>query len=267
MFFKWHEETQVQFTEQPKRHIADEEFQYYNKDNAVQEHQRVAYEQVEIAAALATRRTAAQVTSICRDIKSNVEANFSHQQRGSLSESTSEPAQALEEATAEMMRRATRNQEVVSQSRSELMLNVNPMNFNSLKQCWDNFGAIKCRRHKARNLFEETRTANASVVPEVTRLQAREGHCPTESLQCEIKRRNCKDSCRISLRGTRINALMNQIWEYKQCHEHWKLGVGAPIADVSPRTQSLTDWGCLPANFGRAESICRKSRRRKSSTF
>ena len=170
MFFKWHEETQVQFTEQPKRHIADEEFQYYNKDNAVQEHQRVAYEQVEIAAALATRRTAAQVTSICRDIKSNVEANFSHQQRGSLSESTSEPAQALEEATAEMMRRATRNQEVVSQSRSELMC------WRSIRRISTNSSRVRSNTKCAqiRKLCEETRSANAKIGPDVARLQARE---------------------------------------------------------------------------------------------
>ena len=97
-------------------------------ENDVQEHQRVAYEHVESASALATDRTGAQVTSRSRDTENNVEANFSHQKRGSLIEITSESAQALEaqrhsvlqEATAEMMRRDTRNLEVVSQLRSEL---------------------------------------------------------------------------------------------------------------------------------------------------
>ena len=51
-------------------------------ENAVQEHQRVVYDQVDIAAALGTSRTAAQMTSRFRDIESNVEASFSHQQRG-----------------------------------------------------------------------------------------------------------------------------------------------------------------------------------------
>ena len=91
--------------------------------NAAQEHQRVAYEQVEVAAAFATNRTAAQMTTRFRDIENNVEANFRHQKRGLLSENTSESAQALEaqrhsqvqEATAEMMRRNTHNLEVVSQ--------------------------------------------------------------------------------------------------------------------------------------------------------
>ena len=44
---------------------------------AVQEHQWLACEQVEIAAALASSRTAAQMTSRFRDTETHVEANFS----------------------------------------------------------------------------------------------------------------------------------------------------------------------------------------------
>ena len=44
--------------------------------NAAQEHQRVAYEQVEISAAFATNRTAAQMTSRFRDIENNVDGEF-----------------------------------------------------------------------------------------------------------------------------------------------------------------------------------------------
>ena len=40
-------------------------------ENAVQERQRAAYEQVEIAAAVATRRTAAHMTSSFRDTVNN----------------------------------------------------------------------------------------------------------------------------------------------------------------------------------------------------
>ena len=50
--------------------------------------------------------------------------------------------------------------------------------------------------------YEETRTANDSIAPEVTRLQAREPNFPPESLQCEIKRRSYKDSCKISTERT-----------------------------------------------------------------
>ena len=53
-----------------------------------------AYEQVDTAAALATSRTVAHMTSRFRDIENNVEANFRHQQRGLLSEISSESAQA-----------------------------------------------------------------------------------------------------------------------------------------------------------------------------
>ena len=70
-------------------------------------------EEVEIAAALATSRTAAQMTSRFRDVENHVETNFSHEQRGLLSEIISESPQAieaqrhylLEEATAEAERR------------------------------------------------------------------------------------------------------------------------------------------------------------------
>ena len=72
------------------------------------------------AAALAVTRTAARMTSRFREIDQNAEANFSQQQRGFLSEIASESAQALEaqrrflthEATAEVMRRDTRQEEV-----------------------------------------------------------------------------------------------------------------------------------------------------------
>ena len=75
----------------------DFRYQQEHNGNAVQEHQWVAYEQVEIAAALATIRTAEQLTSRFRQIEKHVEANFSHQQRGLLlSVITSESAEALE---------------------------------------------------------------------------------------------------------------------------------------------------------------------------
>ena len=91
-------------------------YQQGHFEHAAQEHQRVGYEQVENAAALVWTCTAAQMTA-----KNDAEANFNHQQRGLLSEITSESGQTLEsqrnslihEATAEMMRRDTRNQEAV----------------------------------------------------------------------------------------------------------------------------------------------------------
>ena len=63
-------------------------FSKNNTPHAVQRHAQVAYEQVEIAAAFATSRTAAQIRFI--DIENGVEAP------GFLSKITSESAQALE---------------------------------------------------------------------------------------------------------------------------------------------------------------------------
>ena len=105
-------------------------YQQEQLENAAHEHQWVAYEEVQTAAALATSRTAAQTTSRFRDLEKNAEANFSQQQRGLLSEFMSESAQALEaqrhslihEAGAEMMRRVVN------------MPIVNPTNFNNLRQ-------------------------------------------------------------------------------------------------------------------------------------
>ena len=51
-------------------------YQHGQCESAVLEHQRVAYEQVEIAAALATSRTAAPMASRFRDIENHVETNF-----------------------------------------------------------------------------------------------------------------------------------------------------------------------------------------------
>ena len=103
-------------------------YQQEHVEHAAQKHQRAAHEQVEISAAHATSRTAKQMTSRFRDIENNIQANCSHQQPGLLFEITSESAQALEaqrhdrfqDATAEMMRRDTRNQEVVDQLRNAL---------------------------------------------------------------------------------------------------------------------------------------------------
>ena len=86
-------------------------------EHAAQKHQRVAYEEVQTAAALATSRTAAQMTFRFRDIENNAEAILSQQQRGLLSEITYESAHSLiHEAAAEMMRRDTRREDVLSLS-------------------------------------------------------------------------------------------------------------------------------------------------------
>ena len=67
------------------------------------------------------------MTSRFRDIENNVDASFSHKKRGFLSETAPESAQVpeaqrhtlIQEATAEMMRRDTHKEEVLSHVKSD----------------------------------------------------------------------------------------------------------------------------------------------------
>ena len=127
------------------------------------------------------------------NIENNVETNFSHQQRGSLSEIASESAQALEaqrhtlihEATAEMMPRVTRQGEETSQLRSDLQCYYHHHVGQSEK--FQESQAV-LRQHlersnaegvQLRRQCEETRAAKASIAPEVVRLQARQTQLST----------------------------------------------------------------------------------------
>ena len=128
---------------------------------------KTAYESDEIAAPIAASRTAAYVTSRCRDVENNVDANFSVQQRGLSSEIDFESVQTLEaqrhmtqEVTAEMIRRGARNANAFSQLRSEhfnrviYMLKVKSINFSIFKQKWDNIWILR---------IEKTRTSGACM--------------------------------------------------------------------------------------------------------
>ena len=103
-------------------------YQHEQFEIAVQEQQREAFDQVEIAVALATSRTAVQMTSRFRDIENHVEANFSYHQTEFLSQNTSLSVRALEaqrhtlvqEPTAEMIRRDAHSAEVLSHFGNEL---------------------------------------------------------------------------------------------------------------------------------------------------
>ena len=81
-------------------------------------------------------------------------------------------------------------------SPNHLHAEVNPMNFNNLKK----------------NLFEETKTANASFAPEVTRLEAREAQLSTR-VSTRRKQETELQGLLLNLvqENARINALMNQI--------------------------------------------------------
>ena len=75
------------------------QYQQEQVANAAYEHQRVAYEQVDIAAGPATNHTG-HVTSRFRDIENNVEANFSHQQRRTRTQTKNKNARTQEHTRA-----------------------------------------------------------------------------------------------------------------------------------------------------------------------
>ena len=168
--------------------------------NAAQEYEREAYKEVKTAAPLATSSTAAQMTSSFRDVENNIHANFSQQRRGLLSDISSESAQALEaqwhplihEATAEMVRRDTRKEEVLSQLRSELQdyhhhAEGQSEEFpQSQAELRHNLERSNAEGVQVRNL-EKTRTANASIAPEVVRLKARNAQLSTRGSTMRIQ--------------------------------------------------------------------------------
>ena len=113
---------------------------------------------------------------------------------------TSESAQALEaqrhsllqESTAEMMVRDDHIADVLSQIRSELQHYhfhaEGQQTHAELRQYLERSNADGAH---LTNLNEETRTANRSIAPEVTRLQAREASLST----IVSTKRNQQDSC------------------------------------------------------------------------
>ena len=129
-------------------------------ENNAQEHQRVADEQVETGAALATNRAAAHMTSRISDMMNNVEANFSRPHRGLLFEITFESAQTLDAQPHSLVQEVNFHIIIV-------VLKVNPMNSTNLKaELRHNLERSNADSAQLRNLCEETRTANARIAPE-----------------------------------------------------------------------------------------------------
>ena len=126
---------------------------------------------------------------------------FSHHQRGLLSEMTSESAQALEaqrhslfqEAAAEMTRRDTHNQEVVSHPRIELQHYHRHANSHSDKcqqsqaEFRQNLERSNAEGAQSRNPCEETSTANASFAQKLLVYKLEKRNHPPESRRCEVK--------------------------------------------------------------------------------
>ena len=121
-------------------------------------------------------------------------------------------------ATAEMMRRDTYQEEVLSQLRSELQLYNRhaegpPDEFQqSQAQVRHTLERSNTEGVRLRNLCEETRTANASIAPEVTRLQAREVQLPTRVSTMRSQETELQGQLpNLHQENIRINAPMNQI--------------------------------------------------------
>ena len=131
---------------------------------------------------LAESCTAALMTSRFWDIESHgLKQIPSHQQRGLLSEITSQSAQALEahrhspvqEATAKMVRRDTSNADSLTLLRSELQLYLLRGEGQSDLFCWDNQAEL--RQHLERwNSGAASKELFDRIAPEVVRVQARE---------------------------------------------------------------------------------------------
>ena len=310
MVFRRHGQTQEQFNEQRRRahekvpvlqqgypnntqnlvHQARDYWwsrsyialQYHQEqfENAVQEPSTGSFWSSRNCAALATDRTAAQLTSRFRHSENHVEGTFSHQQRGLLSEVTSESAQALEahrhsrvqEATTEMMRRDAHSADVLSQVRNELQFSSS--RWRSIR--WiptvssgtqTTFGTINYRR----------RTDEESLWWD-------------QDCGCQFCIRSCSSTCsRISTIHqsldyakssdgvTRVVA-KSPPWEYSDQWSQESIHITnssintrhqelTQIADAKPRKQSFADWSFWLAKFSGAESMYRTSRRRESSTF
>ena len=86
-----------------------------------------------------------------------------------------------------------------------------------------------------RKLCEETRTANVSLAPEVTHLQAREAQLFTRVSTMRSQETELHGQfLNLQKENARINALMNQILVFQRFDGHWKSGLVAAIADVKP---------------------------------
>ena len=86
-----------------------------------------------------------------------------------------------------------------------------------------------------RILSEETRTANANIAPDITRLQTRESQLPSRVSAMRNHETELQgQSQHIQQENTRINA------DWNQFDEHWESRIGEAIPDVKPQTQSFT---------------------------
>ena len=213
----------------------------------LKKHQRTPCEQVEVADAVATSRTAAHMTSRFWDIENHVHT-------------------LIQEATAEMIRRDAHSADTLSQLRSAFQL----YHLHAESQT-DGFQRSQAGvRHdlersntyggQFRSQYEETSTAIASIATEVSRLRAREEQLVTDvstlqhrdsELQGQLQKSppgECSDQC-----SRESNS------HCKRFHAYKKQGIDAAVTDVQYRNRPSTSWSLWSSKFGWKKSIYRKS--------
>ena len=146
----------------------------------------------------------------------------------------------VQEATVEMIRRHAHIADTLFRLRSELQHDHRHTERQSdeFQQCQAQLGQLLGRSNtegaQLRNLFEQTRTVNASIAPEVTRLHAPEAQLSTSvstigSQETELQ----GQLLNLHQENARVNALVNRA--------HKKSGIDAARAIVKRPTQSITD--------------------------
>ena len=140
------------------------------------------------------------------------------------------------------------------------MLKVNPMNFNHLKQNCHNFWNDQIQKARSQRVILKGPEVRVPVLHQkllvyklltrVSTMQSQETRTVVESPPGERS-----DQCSHESKS-----------DYKQFDEHWTSKIGAAVADVKRRTQSLTDciFFGLRNLVGRNHST-QKSRRRNSA--
>ena len=204
-------------------------------ENAVQEHRRAAYEQVETAAAHASSRAAAHMTSRLKEIENKVEANFSHQQRRLFTEIPSQPKHSKLSQHILVRKVTNRNDaaETLSLLRSELRFHrlqaedqSNEFQ-HSQEESTENVEWSNTERAQFKSLHEET-----SWCTRRSRLRAREAQLVTEVFERGVTNtlpqsppKECSGQCSYGSHS-----------DYKQFDGYMAQGIDAAVRRPIPKS-------------------------------
>ena len=112
-----------------------------------------------------------------------------------------------------------------------VMLKVNPMNFNNLQQHWDKNGNNQAQKARSEGINMKRPELRMPVLYQ-------------RLLVYKLEKLNCPPESTTRNQETELQGQLQSLHREKitkQFDEHQKSGVGAAIADVKPRQQSLTD--------------------------